>query len=184
MSLVEIIHAIATGRQRKRELMTPVGLLIFGLSLAAVVVLGVVTDRVLHTPRLLPGQLGTTIGVILLVPGALLTGWCVLRFRKAMGTPVPFNPPTELIVAGPYVWMRNPMVTGVFTVLFGFGVILHSTSMVFIWTPLYVLLHVVELKRVEEPELERRFGAAYTEYKRAVPMFVPRPWRRRKHRPG
>ena len=79
---------------------------------------------------------------------------------------------------GPYVWMRNPMVTGVFTVLFGIGVILHSSSIVFIWTPLYILAHVIELKKVEEPELELRFGAAYVEYKRRVPMFIPRPWRR------
>jgi protein-S-isoprenylcysteine O-methyltransferase Ste14 len=27
---------------------------------------------------------------------------------------------------------------------------------------------------VEEPELERRFGTSYREYKRRVPMFVPR----------
>ena len=39
---------------------------------------------------------------------------------------------------------------------------------------------VVELKKVEEPELELRFGEAYAEYKRRVPMFIPRPWRRGK----
>jgi protein-S-isoprenylcysteine O-methyltransferase Ste14 len=70
------------------------------------------------------------------------------------------------------------MVTGVFTALFGVGLILHSLSIVFIWTPLYMLAHVIELKKVEEPELELRFGAAYTEYKRRVPMLIPRPWRR------
>ena len=29
------------------------------------------------------------------------------------------------------------------------------------------------LKMLEEPELERRFGTTYREYKRRVPMFVP-----------
>jgi len=179
MSLLEIFHSVATGSRWKRELLTPVGLLIFGLTLAAVILLGLVTDRVLSIPELLPGRLGSIIGWVLLVPGAALCGWCVLRFRRAKGTPVPFNPPKELIVAGPYLWMRNPMVTGVFTGLFGIGFILHSVSIVFIWTPLYVLAHVIELKRVEEPELGLRFGAAYAEYKRTVPMFIPRPWRRR-----
>ena len=74
--------------------------------------------------------------------------------------------------------MRNPMVTGVFTALFGIGLVLHSASIGFIWTPLYILAHAMELKNIEEPELELRFGATYSEYKRTVPMFIPRPWRR------
>lgn len=70
------------------------------------------------------------------------------------------------------------MVTGVFLCLFGLGFIMHSLSIVFIWTPAYILAHVLELKWVEVPEMERRFGARYTEYKSRVPMFIPRPWRR------
>jgi protein-S-isoprenylcysteine O-methyltransferase Ste14 len=178
MSLQHVFHSVATGSRRKRELLTPLGLLVFGLSLAAVILLGLYTDRWLRMPKVLPGTLGVSIGAVLLALGSVLGGWCVLRFRKAKGTPVPFNPPEELIVEGPYVWMRNPMLTGVFTGLFGIGLVLHSASIVFIWTPLYILAHFVELKKVEEPELELRFGSAYTEYKRKVPMFIPRPWRR------
>jgi protein-S-isoprenylcysteine O-methyltransferase Ste14 len=70
------------------------------------------------------------------------------------------------------------MVTGVFTCLFGLGLIFHSISIVLIWTPAYILVHVIELKKVEEPELERRFRTSYTDYKHRVPMFIPRPWRR------
>ena len=177
MSLLDVFHSVATGSRRKRELLTPVGLLIFGLTTGAVVVLGLYTDRVLHTPELLPGRLGAGIGIVLLALGSMLCGWCVLRFGRAKGTPVPFNPPKELLVTGPYLWMRNPMVTGVFTGLFGVGLLLHSASIVFIWTPLYILMHVIELKKVEEPELELRFGAAYADYRRSVPMFIPKPWR-------
>jgi protein-S-isoprenylcysteine O-methyltransferase Ste14 len=184
MSLLQVFHSVATGSRRKREFLTPLGLLIFGGTLAAVVVLGLYTDRVLHMPDFLPGSVGATIGIVLLVLGSMLCGWCVPRFRMAKGTPVPINPPKELIVLGPYAWMRNPMVTGVFGVLFGIGFILHSASTVLIWTPLYILAHLVELKKVEEPELELRFGEAYAEYKRRVPMFIPRPWRRGRLRAG
>jgi protein-S-isoprenylcysteine O-methyltransferase Ste14 len=179
MSLTDLFHSVATGSQRKRELLTPVGLLVFGATLAVVIVAGLYTDRLIHAPQLLPGSLGVAVGTVLLASGLVLCGWCVLRFRRARGTPVPFNPPKELVVAGPYVWMRNPMLTGVFAGLFGIGILLHSASIVLIWTPLYVLTHVIELKKVEEPELERRFGKSYTEYRRNVPMFIPRPWRRR-----
>ena len=40
MSLLEVFHSVATGSRRKRELLTPLGLLIFGLTLVAVVVPG------------------------------------------------------------------------------------------------------------------------------------------------
>jgi len=178
MSLLRVFHSVATGSRWKRELLTPVGFLIFGGTLAAVLLLGLYTDNVLRMPQLLPGSVGVTPGLVFIVLGSLLCGWCVFRFRVARGTPVPFNPPQELIVVGPYLWMRNPMVTGVFGLLFGVGLLLHSVSIVLIWTPLYILAHVIELKNVEEPELELRFGEAYAEYKRSVPMFIPRPWRR------
>jgi hypothetical protein len=32
----------------------------------------------------------------------------------------------------------------------------------------------MELKLVEEPELERRLGATYREYRERVPMLIPR----------
>jgi protein-S-isoprenylcysteine O-methyltransferase Ste14 len=184
MSLLQVFHSVATGSRWKRKLLTPVGFLIFGATLAAVLVLGLFTDKMLGTPELLPGAVGVAMGVALTALGSLLCGWCVARFRVAGGTPVPFNPPEELIVTGPYLWMRNPMVTGVFGLLLGVGCLLHSVSMVLIWTPLYVLAHLVELKKVEEPELELRFGEAYAEYKRRVPMFIPRPWRRGKRAAG
>jgi protein-S-isoprenylcysteine O-methyltransferase Ste14 len=66
------------------------------------------------------------------------------------------------------------MATGVFACLFGLGFLFHSLSMVFVWTPLAFVLHAIALKRIEEPELELRFGPSYREYSRNVPMFVPR----------
>jgi len=153
-----------------------VGLVVFGGSLLLVVVGGVLIDRVLHLPALFPSPTGLAVGTFLLAVGLVLCAWCVVRFKRAAGTPVPMNPPTELVVEGPYRWTRNPMLTGVFTSLFGLGLQLQSFGMVFVSIPAYILLHVLELKTVEEPELERRFGASYADYKRQVPMFWPRFW--------
>ena len=37
-----------------------------------------------------------------------------------------------------------------------------------------MILNVIELTLVEEPELERvRLGAGYSEYRKRVPMFIP-----------
>ena len=174
MGLAEIFHSVATGPKRRRELLTPLGLLIFGSTLAVVIVGGIYTDRWLGLPKVSPGIAGVLVGVVLLIAGASLCGWCVARFLGARGTPVPLNPPEELIVSGPYAWVRNPMLTGVFLALVGLGFLLDSLGITLIWTPAYALLHIAELKWVEEPELVRRFGSAYTEYRAKVPMFIPR----------
>ena len=182
MGLKELFHSVATGSKRRRDILTPVGLAVFGSTILIVIFGGLFTDRVFSSPHLLPGTAGSAVGIPLLTLGCALTAWCVLRFRRARGTPVPFNPPTELVLSGPYLWMRNPMVTGVFLALFGAGFLLHSISIVFLWTPAYIVAHVIELKLVEEPELEQRFGKPYAEYRARVPMFLPRPWRRKSGR--
>ena len=63
-----------------------------------------------------------------------------------------------------------------------FGILLHylgiavwvgSISMIVIVAVCAFLL-ILYVKRVEEYELERRFGQEYLEYKRITPFFIPR----------
>ncbi len=170
----EIFYRIATGSRRLRTILTPIGLCVF-IGLLLLVIFGSLNmDKTLNFPKLLPGQIGMSVGLVLLLLGSLYWIWCIIWFIKARGTPVPFNPPRELVTAGPYAWSRNPMLVGVFAFFFGVGFLFHSISMVFIWIPLFIIFNVIELKLVEEPELERRFGESYREYKKHVPMFFPR----------
>ena len=178
MRIADLFYSIATGSMRLRLLLTPVGLFVFFGMLFLVVFGSLSMDKALDFPILLPGPIGTLIGVVIVLLGLVLWAWCVVWFLKAKGTPVPFNPPRELVTEGPYAWSRNPMLTGVFAFLFGIGFLLHSVTMVFILTPVFVIFNVLELKLVEEPELERRFGDKYIEYKQSVPMFVPKVTRR------
>ncbi|MCI0474403.1 MAG: isoprenylcysteine carboxylmethyltransferase family protein, partial [Ignavibacteria bacterium] len=89
------------------------------------------------------------------------------------GTPVPINPPEQLIISGPYSISRNPMVTGLLLQFFGFGLIMDSVTLSFITSPLLTILMTAELKFIEEPELIKRFGNSYLEYMKEVPMFLP-----------
>lgn len=155
-----------------------VRLIAFGASLAVVVLGGQATDALLATPLLPGAPAWIAVGWALLLGGLGLCAWCVALFATAGGTPVPTKPPGALVQRGPYAWVRNPMLSGVFAALFGVGLVLRSPAITFLWTPAYVLLHILELKRVEEPRLERRFGVAYRAYRNVVPMFIPRPWRR------
>jgi protein-S-isoprenylcysteine O-methyltransferase Ste14 len=171
MTVVDLLYAVTTGPQRRRRLLTPIGLF-FAVALMLLVIFGgLLTDRVLALAPFLPGALGGIIGVGLLAAGLALWGWCLTLFK---GKGVPFNPPSQLVVAGPYAWVRNSMLSGLCVALFGVGFIFHSVSMIFLWTPAFVLVNVMELKLVEEPELERRLGATYKEYRERVPMLIPK----------
>jgi len=44
---------------------------------------------------------------------------------------------------------------------------------VVVFTPLYILINVWELKQIEEPELVKRFGDEYIDYRSRTPMFFP-----------
>lgn len=177
--VIRLFHRAATGTRRTRTLLTPVGVTVFGAFTAVFVVLALFVDRLLGLPALLPERARLSVAILLLVAGAVITAWSVLHFLRVKGTPVPFNPPPKVVDTGPYRYARNPMLTGVFLLLFGLGFALGSLSLVCLFTPLYMLFNVWELKRIEEPELVKRLGEDYVEYRTRTPMFVPGFGRRR-----
>ncbi len=170
---INVLHRAATGTKRNRTLLTPIGVLIFGAFTALFVLAALFVDELLHLPRLLPEGARLFVSIPVTVVGVAVTAWSAFHFLKVKGTPVPFNPPPKVVDTGPYRYARNPMLTGVFMFLFGVGFAFNSVSLVFFFAPLFVLVNVWELKRIEEPELVKRLGKAYTDYRSRTPMFVP-----------
>lgn len=170
---IDMLYRAATATRRTRTLLTPVGLLVFGAFVVVFVVASAWVDRTLALPWPLP-ELPTNIAsAVMLSAGAVLTCWSVVHFLKVKGTPVPLNPPPSLVVTGPYSRIRNPMLTGVFVMLFGLGFVMRSLSLVVFFTPMFILANVWELKNIEEPELSRRLGDEYRDYREKTPMFIP-----------
>jgi protein-S-isoprenylcysteine O-methyltransferase Ste14 len=66
------------------------------------------------------------------------------------------------------------MAVGDLLILEGLGLYFGSLSLIFFFAPLPVVLYVLYIIAVEEPELALRFGREYLEYKKRVPMFIPR----------
>jgi len=172
--LIGIFYKAARSSSRMRTLLTPVGLLFFFTLVVLFIVASLQVDKFLGFPKLLPASVNIILSVPILAIGLFLVLWSGLHFIKVKGTPVPFNPPPKIVTTGPYAYVRNPMLTGVFILFFGLGILFRSISLVFIFTPLFILLNVLELRAVEEPELEKRLGKEYLEYKKRVPMFIPR----------
>ena len=171
---IEFIYKSATSTRKIRTLLTPVGAIVFGLFLGLFITAAIFTDYIFHISWIFPFFWISVIAVILIVSGLFFTSWSVYHFIKVKGTPVPVNPPPILVISGPYKYMRNPMLTGIFLLLFGIGLVIKSTSLVVIFTPLFILLNVLELKLIEEPELAMRLGEEYVNYKRVTPMFFPK----------
>ena len=170
---VNLLHKAATGTQKTRLVLTPIGLTFFGVFTALFILAAVLVDRLLGLPGLLPQGARLPVSLPLIAAGVYLTAWSAFQFIKAKGTPVPFNPPPQVVKSGPYRFVRNPMLSGVFLLLFGIGFAVNSISLVVFFSPLYVLLNVWELKNIEEPELVKRLGNAYIEYRKQTPMFIP-----------
>lgn len=173
---IDVVHRAATGTRRARTLLTPVGVAVFGGFTALFVLAGILVDSLLTFPDLLPESVRLPLAMPTMAVGVGFTTWSGFHFLRAKGTPVPFNPPPRLVTSGPYAVSRNPMLTGVFLFLFGLGLAMSSVSLVLFFAPLFVLVNVWELKAIEEPELLKRLGDEYAEYRRRTPMFIPRLW--------
>jgi protein-S-isoprenylcysteine O-methyltransferase Ste14 len=92
------------------------------------------------------------------------------------GTPVPIVPTKEFLQNGPYKYVRNPMILGFFLYLLGWA-FLFNNSGAFLTAAIIISFLLLELKFIEEPELEKRFGDAYREYKKEMPFMLPR-WKK------
>ncbi len=171
--LIDIFHRCATDRSNLRIILTPVGIIFFFGWIIFFIIVSLWVDKVLNLPAVLSAPLNIIFSIALLGFGIVLTLWSVIYFIRSRGTPVPFNPPPQLVKEGPYRYVRNPMLSGIFLIMFGIGFYLNSPSLLFIFTPLFILLNFLELKNVEEPELEKRFAEEYLEYKKRTPMFFP-----------
>lgn len=78
-----------------------------------------------------------------------------------------------LATRGPYAWTRNPLYLG--SALLALGVIVAGRSWVagVLIGAYFAAVYAAVMKR-EEAELRARYGAAFEQYARRVPLFFPR----------
>jgi protein-S-isoprenylcysteine O-methyltransferase Ste14 len=121
-----------------------------------------------------PAYLPALAGVALMGAGLSLVAATIRLFTAVgKGTLAPWDPPKNLVVAGPYRHVRNPMHSGVFITLYGESLIAGSMPLLLITTAIFVF-HWFYIPLMEERWLTDRFGQDYLTYKEHVPAWLPR----------
>ncbi len=113
-------------------------------------------------------------GAIFMGLGGILVLACVGTFIvRGRGTPTPFDAPRKFVAVGPYKHVRNPMYIGAWTLLVGFGLYLHSNSILLFSLGWIVFFHLFVVF-FEEPNLRDKFGVTYEDYCTSVRRWLPR----------
>jgi Phospholipid methyltransferase len=77
-----------------------------------------------------------------------------------------------LTVAGPYAYTRNPLYFGSSILTLGVAISAYSWLSAIILCSYFALFYSMVMRR-EEQELRLQHGAAFDQYARAVPLFLP-----------
>lgn len=124
------------------------------------------------------------IGVGLIAVGGMVMVAAFVRFpAEGAGAPFPTNPPSsrQVIVGGPYRYVRNPMYVAFFLANVGQALLL-SRPVLLIYAAALTLALIPFVRFYEEWTLARRFGADYEAYCKQVPGWWPRLPRRTRFR--
>jgi protein-S-isoprenylcysteine O-methyltransferase Ste14 len=170
----DYVYRVATGSMKRRMRILPIALIIFFGIIVLFIFASIWLDKWITCLHFSSTLWSLALGWVILIIGWLIMFWPVIAFFRTRGTPVPFDPPPKLITNGLYAYIRNPMLLGMFIFMVGLGILLGSLSLIFIFTPLFIVINVLYIKAIEEKEMEKKFGTEYVEYKKRVPMFIPR----------
>jgi protein-S-isoprenylcysteine O-methyltransferase Ste14 len=122
-----------------------------------------------------PSPAGAALAVVGLLSasaGWLLISWAAKSF-PAVSPGHYVLPEQQIVRAGPYGHIRNPLYAGAILVWLGLGAAFESQVVLAI-TLLYVLPGYLIYIRSEEEMLLRHFGGSYDRYRRDVGMLFPR----------
>ena len=106
--------------------------------------------------------------------GGLEILWCFWDFTfKGRGTPLPIDPPKELVMTGPYRYVRNPIYLGVLIIVIGYFFWFKSIWMIVYAIIAFLVCHLF-IVFYEERTLKKKFGTAYENYCKSVPRWIPK----------
>ncbi len=139
----------------------------------ALIALGSFLDQWLGWAPILYQPINVVLGGLLIAVFWLFAIWSIyVQFAVGRGTPVPLMATQKLIVQPPYSYCRNPMALGAIGMYLGVAVLFGSIGAA-VLVVLGAAVLLTYIKRVEEKEMELRFGQEYLAYKQRTPFLIP-----------
>lgn len=115
----------------------------------------------------------TSAGTVVFLLGSAAGLWsCVTMALQGQGTPLPAETARNLVVTGPYRFVRNPMAVCGALQTIGVGLIFGSWLVVAIAVAGAIAWNVV-IRPEGEADLAARFGEPYERYRRQVRCWIP-----------
>jgi protein-S-isoprenylcysteine O-methyltransferase Ste14 len=130
--------------------------------------------KIESTLEIIGFQAKKEIGLILFLLFSILgiySGYTMSWIGK--GTPLPLDCPNELVIQGPYKYLRNPMALAGIGQGICVGIIFGSYLIIF-YSIIGAILWHITVRPIEEKDLESRFGNSYLEYKKKIRCWIPK----------
>jgi protein-S-isoprenylcysteine O-methyltransferase Ste14 len=142
-----------------------------GVRVAILIVVLILTRlRVFRGHALIDNPWLQGIGLALFVAGLAFAVWARVYIGRNWGTPMSQKADPELVMSGPYRWIRHPIYSGITLAMIGTAVALSP-----FWLAPVVILggYFVYSATREERYMTERFPDAYPAYKRSTKMLIP-----------
>ena len=133
-------------------------------------IMGVGFDTLFPT-NVFPESVRFTLGVGLVLAGAILNSTSLGRFKKARTNHETNKPARVLITDGPYSFSRNPIYLGFMCLYMGLGIFLNNLWIFVLGAPLVATIQALIVAR-EEDYLAGKFGEEYGEYCQSVRRWL------------
>ena len=131
-------------------------------------------DTMLGLPDFYIGWINIFVCVLLVIFGGFFAFSSIFQqLFKADGTPLPFIPTQKLLANNVFQLTRNPMTLGTICIYLGVSILAGSISALLVVILFFSML-LIYIKKIEERELEIRFGDEYITYKAKTPFLIPR----------
>jgi protein-S-isoprenylcysteine O-methyltransferase len=116
------------------------------------------------------------VGLAVGLAGAALLAWASVLLGRFLMHEAAVREDHDLVVRGPYRFIRHPVYAGYLALLLGAGVASLNAAVLLLWP--VSLLGILIQGASEEQLLEAKFGRDYERYAGRVGRLVPRLWTR------